>query len=62
MYKINSLEGLFEAQAEVKDLRDLRDRVEERGNSTLELDNRIDDIMEGINEFKMKNKELIEEF
>lgn len=61
MLKIKNIEGYFEAQEEVNELRNLRDCVEERGGSTTHLEKCIDELVDGMAEFKNENRSLFEE-
>lgn len=59
--KIYSLNGYYEKVQEMQDLMDLRDRIEERGGTTSNLEKVIDEIGEAIGEYRSKNKDEFEE-
>ena len=59
--KIYSLNGYYEKVQEMQDLMDLRDRIEERGGTTSNLEKVIDEIGEAIGEYRNKNKDEFEE-
>ena len=59
--KIYSLNGYYEKVQEMQDLMDLRDRIEERGGETSNLEKVIDEIGEAIGEYRSKNKDEFEE-
>lgn len=50
--KIYTNVGYEEVKAEVKDLMEFRDRLEERGYSTSDVERRIDDLFEALHEFE----------
>lgn len=50
--KIYTNEGYEEVKAEIKDLREFRDRLEERGCSTSYVEEQIDDLFEALHEFE----------
>lgn len=58
---IYTLSGYYEKVQEKNDLMDLRDRIEERGGETSNLEKVIDEIGEALSEYKKNNeKEFIE--
>jgi hypothetical protein len=55
--KIYNLKGYEEAGEELKELNDLRDKMEERGYSTSNVESQIDEICEARSEFRNEHKE-----
>ena len=55
MFKINSFSEYSVKLVEVQDLKDYRDRVEERGGSTTTIDDRIEEIETAILNFRREN-------
>lgn len=55
--KIFTVKGYEAAGTELQELRDLRDKMEERGYSTSTIESQIDEICEARSEFRNEHKE-----